>query len=129
LIAKRRPGAASILARLRCTITAKNSQQTVLLQNLRSVVLSDEHGRQGDDGLQFFALQQLDRLAQAIGAGGGVEEDGGELALADPGDAFTRVGCAANAWGAVPLPARLLLSSTPQYSELERFPLDVDQRP
>jgi hypothetical protein len=29
-----------------------------------------------------------------------------------------RVGCAANAWGAVPLPARLLLSSTPQYSEL-----------
>jgi hypothetical protein len=71
--------------------TPRTSEQTVLLQNLRSVFLGDEHGRQGDDGLQLFALQQLDRLPQALGAGGGVEEGGGELALADPGDAFSAV--------------------------------------
>ena len=61
-----------------------------LLQNVGGVVLVDEHRRQGDQRAGFFAVQELDRLSETLGAWRCVEEGRGQLPFVHPGDALVR---------------------------------------
>ena len=66
----------------------EGSEQTVVLQDFRRVFLADEHGGQSDDRLQFFAVEELYRLSQALCIWRSIEQCRGELTFVDPGNAF-----------------------------------------
>src|SRR4051794_38267636 len=66
--------------------------KAIRLKDFPRVFLGHGHRRQGDGFRDLLAVQELDRLPQAFGARGGVEEGRRQFALLDPGDALVGQG-------------------------------------